>query len=164
MPLPTWPARLRRYFEIDAMIYLAGPIAEDLRRNRPLITGYLPDTQTMDERRAERELARLSSGEARMLARGDDEHLGEPKRDEQGTLEAATKLARDERAGLLLAFLRAETREFVHSALFQRRLQPLVAALLAETDLGARDVCRILKEAAPQPRRTPVTTPRRKPT
>ena len=31
MPLPTWPARLRRYLEIDAMIYLAGPIAVPIR-------------------------------------------------------------------------------------------------------------------------------------
>lgn len=146
-PIATYPVGLRRALELDAIICLAGPAAEALRPDQSPVRGYRPEPASrLDDRLAAGAVAALTSGEARMLARGNEDETDPRPHDEQRALDATLALVGYERAGALLEFLRVETKVFVCSYSFQRRLHPLAAALVERTDLSARFVRGLLRQ------------------
>jgi hypothetical protein len=110
LPLATWPARVRRSFEVDALISLAGPAAEAMRPER--LSGYIPSSRHADDRRAAEATTVLTSRDRRLLASGNGPEDDPRPWDDKRAVDASVAAA-GTRGGLLLEFLRAEAYDLV---------------------------------------------------
>lgn len=138
---------------VDAIVSLAGSAAEQYRpRVLPPGNCYIPEPKPLDddEEQAALILAPLSEKDARLLALGDDAEAGEIETDMEQAFAAAEAISEPGPSALaLLHWLHEETRVFVASYLFQRRLKPLADALLERGTLGEEALLALLKNPKP---------------
>ena len=141
-PLVLWPARVRRAFEGNILILLAGPSAERLA---PVAVpdGYVATAAC--EARAAEQVARLSARDRVFLARGDERDPDPDQRDEARAIETADLLV-SAGAGQLLEHLCCEAYRLTEMARFRRLLAALVPELLVAEELPGVEVRRILRE------------------
>jgi hypothetical protein len=141
--LPLMPPELRRPFECEAMIALAGPIGEGLRpvAHEPH-TGYVPLTEA--ERVIER-ARELTKTEGELISRGDaDADTGDT---DAAVAVRCCRFLSPDGAHEYLDLLWRETLRLLSTGGARKLLAALASELDHHTDLGAEDVLQVLQAA-----------------
>jgi hypothetical protein len=152
LPHQLWPARVRRKYETEALIYLAGPAAErylgdDLTVIAQLRAGQPAPAST--PRTTQATSCRLPAAEARMLATG-DQPGPRMTRDLEVVYDRAELLCGDVgEAEHLVSYWWRQMQNVVRSRIFRKPTLVLARTLLEEDTIPRRRVRRIITEGAP---------------
>jgi hypothetical protein len=145
LPAPLWHPAVRRRFELEALVALAGPVGESLARREepPVHAGYVPPTPI--ERMLDQVTA-LTARESEQLANGDAD-APEVDSDTRVAYDLAYLLAGQFGVRLQFELFRAHAIELLQHPRALRLVRILADELMRHETLGGEDVRRVLERA-----------------